>query len=169
MTSGKLREITTEMRGHERIKIYKNRIVWYARYPNLDIYMHDLSTGKNVKLTNSSGRVLHPNIYENMVVYPRASSGGKFDIYVYDIDTKRESQITNTPEFSETMPDIYGNKIAFVRMYSLDKTDIIVYNMDTGEEIEVGSPSDFNYGPEIYGDKVVWSAFDVLKEKKGLL
>lgn len=168
MTSDELKEVTTGLNGHERVKIHENRLVWYTRYPS-DIYTHDLSTGETTRVTNSSGRMLHPSIYGDFIVYPWASSGSKFDLYVHDLKTHSTIQITKTPDFSETLPDIHGRRIAFVRMYSLDDMDVIVYNLDTGEEITVGSPSEFNYGPEIYGNKVVWSAFDVSKEKKGLL
>jgi len=160
--SNKLDEITSEPRGHERPRIYKNRIVWYT-LDTYDIYVYDLSIGETIRITNTSERELYPNIYENMIVYHRTLSGNNSDIYAYDLNTNKEIRITNTLEFSETSPDIYDDKIAFVRMYSPDKMDIFVYDLNTGREIKIGSPSDFNHGPEIYGDKVVWTAFDVSK------
>ncbi|RLI89965.1 MAG: hypothetical protein DRO62_00340 [Candidatus Altiarchaeales archaeon] len=162
ITSGELKGVTSNPTGHEHIRIYKNKIVWYTQSP-CDIHMYDLSTGETMRLTNVSGCEIYPNIHENVVVYQRTLSGNNSDIYAYDLNTKREIQITNTPEFSETLPDIYDDKIAFVRMYSPDKMDIFVYDLNTGREIKIRSPSDFNHGPEIYGDKVVWTAFDVSK------
>jgi len=138
--------------------------VWYGR-GIFDIYAHDLSTGKTIRLTDTPEHERFLNIYENMVVYPRSFSDTNYYIYVYDLDAGEEIRITDTPEFIEKSPDIYGNRIVFGRTESQATTEIIVYNLDTNEEMKIDSPSDFNYGLEIYGDKVVWSAFDVSEEK----
>ncbi len=103
------------------------------------------------------------SIHGNMVVYQRIMSDDNSDIYAYDLNTKSEIPITSTSGLYETTPDIYDDKIAFIRMYSPDKMDVFVYELNTNREVRVGSPSDFNQDPEIYGDKIVWSGFDVSK------
>jgi beta propeller repeat protein len=160
LSTGRSEEITSKLSGHEYIRIHKDKIVWYST-DTQDIFLHDLSTGETTRLTDTLESETYPTIYENTVVYPRSLSEKNSDVYAYDLNTGEEIRITDTPDFVEKLPDVYGNRIAFVRMYSLDKMDVIIYSMDTGKEVRVGSLSDFNYGPEIYGDKVVWSAFDI--------
>lgn len=159
LLANNLEGITSEPFGHDQPRIYKDKIVWYT-LDTFDIYVHDLSTAETRKLTEESGREMYPNIHENMVIYQRLSAN-KSDIFAYDLYTQEEIQVTDTLEFSETTPDIYDNKVVFVRMYSPEKMDVFVYDLATRTETRIESPSDFKHGPEIYGNRVVWAAFDV--------
>ncbi len=155
-----LKEITSDHVGNERPRIYANKVVYYA-VKTYDIYVYDLSTKETVRVTDTSEHEDYHNIYENRIVFQRILSEDNTDIYVYDLNTREEICITDTSGFRETSPDIHGSTVVFIRMYSPDKMDILAYDLDEGREIIIGSPSDFNQYPEIYGNKVVWSAFDV--------
>jgi beta propeller repeat protein len=155
--------------------IYKNLVVWEdERNGGHDIYMEDLSTKTQTRITKS-GKALRPKIYDNRIVWMDGRNGGSlegnnhpvgnWDIYMYDLSTSKEYQIT-TNNSMQMDPDIYKDKIVWHDERNMgdnpyEHVQIYLYNLSTSVKTPV------NYGegacfvlssPRIYGDKIVWMA-----------
>jgi beta propeller repeat protein len=144
--------------------IYGNTIVWQdERNGNWDIYIYDISTKKQTHTTNKYDQI-NPAIYGNIVVWADGRNGGtledgiprgNWDIYMYDISTKKETRITNSG--SAYNPDIYGNKVVWG-----DYSSIYVYDLSTKKETMISQDgSSFGSDPKIYGNKIVWVYSDI--------
>ena len=93
------------------LAIYGNRIVWQENdySGNFDIYMYNLSTQKETKITNS-GAASHPAIYGDRIVW--IDSRGLSNLYMYNLSTS-----TETPLIFDVSADslaIYGDKIVWM-------------------------------------------------------
>ena len=90
---------------------------------------------------------------------------GNWDIYMYDLSTSKEYQIT-TNNSKQVDPDIYKDRIVWRDERNMgdnpyEHVQIYMYNLSTSLETPV------NYGegvhfvqdpPRIYGDRIVWMA-----------
>ncbi|WP_229395547.1 PKD domain-containing protein [Methanosarcina sp. DH1] len=165
LSTKKENRITTSKSNQIDPAIYGNRIVWDDdQNGNRDIYMYDLSTKKENKIT-TSGKALKPRIYGNRIVWMDGRNGGSldegnwadgnWDIYMYDLSTCTEYQIT-TNESTQKYPDIYEDKIVWEDNRSIDyKFDIFMYNLSTKKETCIYNEICQNDNPKIYGDRVV--------------
>ncbi|MDY0129321.1 MAG: PKD domain-containing protein [Methanosarcina vacuolata] len=139
--------------------IYGNRIVYYAyRNENSapDIYMYDLSTKKETRIT-TSGSAGKPAIYGNRIVWADERSGNA-DIYMYDLSTKKETQITSSPDWQRS-PAIYENMIVWEDDGGDDdgweNHGIYMYDISTNQKMKISAKGSA-YQPAIYGNKIVW-------------
>jgi len=154
--------------------IYGNLVVWEdERNGGHDIYVEDLSAKTQTRITKS-GKALYPKIYNNKIVWMDGRNGGSldgnqpvgnWDIYMYDLSTSKEYQIT-TNNSTQKYPDIYKDKIVWHDERNMgdnpyEHVQIYMYNLSTSVETPV------NYGegtyfvqssPRIYEDKIVWMA-----------
>src|SRR5665647_647185 len=100
--------------------IYGNRIVWedYRNGPpvegnangNPDIYMYDISTKKETRITTSE-LAYNPAIYDNKIVWDDWRSGNS-DIYMYDLSTRQE--IHTIGKSDKGFPTIYYDRIVWM-------------------------------------------------------
>jgi len=131
--------------------------VWEEeRDDNYDIYMYDLSTSTETKITTNGADQLNPAIYGDRIVWEdrrNDDNGSISDIYMYDLSTKKETQITNGKSNSR-YPAIYGNRIVWEDDRNTD-CDIYVYDLATHQQTHTTDTS-AQYRPNIYGDKIVW-------------
>ncbi|MHB8100949.1 MAG: PKD domain-containing protein [Methanosarcina sp.] len=141
--------------------IYGDRIVWddwrnkelSQKYNgNTDIYMHNLSTHKEIQIT-TSGSAVFPAIYGDRILWSDNRSGNR-DIYMYDLSTSKESQISANGA-DQTWPDIYGNNIVWQDDRNRG-SDIYMYNLSTHKENRITTSGSAVF-PAIYGDRIVWS------------
>ena len=84
---------------------------------------------------------------------------GNFDIYMHDLTTGLEYQITTHPS-DELWPAISGDRIVWVDLRNgrgPGNWDIYMYDITTGVEMPIGTaPLGFGV-PAISGDRIVWS------------
>jgi len=112
-----------------------------------------------------------PAIYENRVIWSDNRSG-KWDIYMYDLSTSRETQISSSG--SAAFSAIYGDRIVWSD-YRNGKGELYLYNLSTFEESQI-TKNESAYNPAIYGDIIVWAnnlngnpnvfMYDLLTSKK---
>jgi beta propeller repeat protein len=143
--------------------IYNGRVVWKDyRNENWDIYMYDLSTQKETRITDHSSDQVQPAIYGDKIVWEDWRNEGS-DIYMYDLSTKKEIQITRNG--SASYPAIYKDRIVWqdTRNEKSDENedyithpDIYMYNLSTKMEAQITSSRSTGY-PAIYGDRIVWN------------
>lgn len=105
--------------------IYGDKIVWADLRNNVidwrstgdwnniksDIYIYDLSTFRETRIT-TSGVALNPDIYDDRIVWADNRSGNGSDIYMYDLSTSRETRITTSE--SASFPSIYADRIVWL-------------------------------------------------------
>jgi beta propeller repeat protein len=149
--------------AHDALRpaIYGNRIVYFVSHPRKgpgsDIYMYDLPTKKETRIT-ASRSADYPAIYGNRIVYADDRKGN-YDIYMYDLSTKKETQITSSPD-NQVSPAIYGNRILWKDVGGEDDGreyhGIYMCDLSTNQKFKItsrGSESD----PAIYDNRVVYT------------
>ena len=151
--------------GSERNSvIYEDRIVWQDdSNGNWDIQMYNISTSAKIQITNDEAEQQNPDIYGDRIVWQDSRNGGSenywdppgnWDIYMYDISTQKEIQIT-TNESHQINPAIYGDKIVWQDSRNGNQ-DIYLYDLSTSTEIRITNNSYDQIEPDIYEDRIVW-------------
>lgn len=143
--------------GGSQPAIYGNIIVWqdYVDNENPDkracnVYMYDLSSFTQTKISNYGLLYGRPDIYGDRIVWINDSgiSGEGGPIWMYNISTGNKTEIEEDYSYDCA---IYGDTFAS-NVYALDYC-ISVHNLSTNEINVVNPPS---FDPDIYMDKVVW-------------
>lgn len=147
--------------------VYENRIVWQDyRNGNPDLYMYDLGEdgipfteddGGESQLTSHPGNDWDPEIWGDKVVFRRKeASPPDFDLFLYDLSTGTEYQITD--DLAHVTHDIYENLIVTRNDYK----EIWVFDLgddgipsDDDQEYAIASQVD-NTWPRIHGNKIVY-------------
>ncbi|MEK6871867.1 MAG: hypothetical protein AABX16_03100, partial [Nanoarchaeota archaeon] len=106
----------------------------------------------------------NPAIYGDKIVW-QDGRNGNYDIYLYDLSTNTERQITSDPSY-QFYPAIYEDKIVWEddrnnknekdNIYDLD---IYLYDLSTNTERRITTNAYNQQNPAIYGDKIVWSDY----------
>ena len=149
-TSGTATHINPAIDGH--------RIVWQdERNSHYDIYLYDLSTGSESRITNESNDQTEPAIDGMKIVWSDGRSMDASDIFMYDLATSSETRISDTPEpYNDIMPKISGNRI----IWETFRWDIYAYNWNSGASQTVGYFHAPKAGYDISGNLVVFSEYD---------
>jgi beta propeller repeat protein len=130
-------------------------------------YLGNASYGaqRNIPITANSGSNSDPKIYNDTIVY-QSNRNGNWDIYMYNITSKVETQITNNTA-DQLAPQVYGNIIVWqdYRDETWDAShwhalgwDIYMYNLTSHAEKRLPLPAQNAYSPRISGDSVVYAA-----------
>jgi TolB protein len=154
--------------------IYGDRVVWMGSLNNgktdysdsdvkWNIFMYNLSTFKETQVSPSGSSQMFPAIYEDKIVWMDSRNGGRgnywnlsgnWDIYMYNLSTSKETQITKNKAF-QCRPDIYRDNIVWIDSRNGNQ-EVFVYNLSTSKEIDI-SKALWEYDhPSIYGNKIVW-------------
>jgi len=84
---------------------------------------------------------------------------GNLDIYLYDIETRREIPICTNPA-DQYMPEIYGDKVVWMDKRQMntkvEKWDIYMYDLNSGQEIPICTSPGSHKSPSIWKDYIVW-------------
>lgn len=115
----------------------------------------------------TSGSAEYPEIYGDNIVW-QDNRSGNWDIYMYNISTKKEIQIT-TNKSAQTDPVVYGDKIVWLDMRNGENTDeflyggqdVYMYDFSTKKETRITGSTfeinpDFSTALDIYDDKIMW-------------
>lgn len=102
----------------------------------------------------TSGLASNPAIYGNCIVWEDYRNGNA-DIYMYDLSTQKETQIT-TNESEQVCPDICGNRIVWTEYERGGNDDIHMYDLSTFTETQITTNNSTQNLPAIYGDKIAW-------------
>ncbi len=106
--------------------------------------------------TNKSNQTM-PAIYGDKIVFLDDRNGLKhYDIYIYDLFTSKETQITANLYYNpNTKLAIYGDRIVWAD-YRNEKSDIYMYNISTNKETQITSRGKAG-DPAIYGDRIIYT------------
>ena len=148
-----------------------NKIVWVQDngYVANNIYLKDLKTGKNSKISSYG---IDPDISGNKIVYVIPSPKGSY-INVKDLKTGKTGTIVKSKSYdiyAIGKPAISGNIVvwqqrnAYMKGYSLKYTNFLIYykNLITGKHGILLKSAHDQTNPDIYGNTVVW-------EQKGVI
>jgi PGF-pre-PGF domain-containing protein len=104
--------------------------------------------------TDESLKPTNPDIEGDRIIW-MDKRNGNYDIYMYNISTSNETQITSDIT-SQLWPKIYGDRIAWQDERNGDY-DIYMYNTATSTETRITNDSSDQKSPVIYGDRIVWT------------
>jgi beta propeller repeat protein len=150
LTENEIRITTSELASHP--DIYGNRIVWQDfRNGNYDIYMYDLSTSRETRITANESNQTYPAIYGDRIVW-QDDHNGQYDICMYNISTSKETQISTSGRAQR--PKIYGDRIMWMD-YRIRNKGIYVYDLSTSKEARIISEGMSEY-INMEGNLIVW-------------
>jgi beta propeller repeat protein/parallel beta-helix repeat protein len=122
-------------------------------------------TFKEAQITTNKSNQVNPSIYGDRIVFLDNRNGREYyNIYIYDLSTSRETQITtNVSHYDfDTYPVIYGDRIVWKAHRNdngtWENSGIRVYNLSTSKETQITKSANAS-DPAIYGDRVVWTDF----------
>jgi len=135
-------------------RIWGDWVVWEEGNEE-EVYLYNLLTLEKTRLGDvNSSSAKSPAIWEDRVVWEeqRDASSDNLDIFLFNITTRKEMQITTDP-FAQTSPSIWGDRIVW--QDSRD-TSPSVYGKDigSGEETRIASGNMHCKDPVIYGNFV---------------
>ncbi|MEK6963583.1 MAG: MopE-related protein [Nanoarchaeota archaeon] len=93
-------------------------------------------------------------VYKNLIVY-RDSRNGNWDIYLYDISTGTETQVTTAPT-PETDPYLYKDAIVYQTQVSGSNTDIWMYNITNNTHRQITNHPGLEETPVMYENIIAW-------------
>jgi beta propeller repeat protein len=134
-----------------------NRVVYEDyRNGNSDIYLYDLATSTEKRLTTNAAVQSSPDISGTNVVYTDRRNG-TYDIYLYSLATSTERRLTTSPR-NQTRPAISGTKVVYTddrNEYGGD--DVYLYDLATSTEKRLTRNRADQFDPDISGTDVVYT------------
>ena len=133
--------------------------VYYQNDQYNGLYLYNLSTNDETQLTPYEHATYSASIYGNKVVWERTdqvnSSGWSTNISIYDISTKRGSDISRTGRAGGGK--IYGNIVVWIEYKNGLMNVMDVYMRDIAKHETRQVTFDGNStNPDVYGDRIVW-------------
>ncbi len=125
-----------------------------------DLHLSSQASGSETRITTSETAThINPAIDGNRIVW-QDDRNSNFDIFLYDLSTGSESQITDDPN-SQIEPAIDGKRIVWSDDRSMDAFDIFMYDLATSTETQISdTPEPFNdREPRISGDLIIWETW----------
>lgn len=136
-----------------------DKIVYEAfRGGHHSVYLFDLATKRERRLSALLGHAVSPAIWGNLVVW-QDHRNGNWDIYSFDLGTGAETRLTSGPG-NETSPRVSGSRVVYaLEGASPTERDIYVYSVATHTSSKLTEvPIQTDEFADISGDRVVWSA-----------
>ena len=169
--------ITTDISQQTDPAIYGNNIVWtdfrnrdetsphiYDGIHNYDIYMCNLDTKIETRITTNSSSQCSPAISDQAIVW-QDYRNGNWDIYMYNLDTGITTQVT-TNNKDQRHPDISGQTIIWID-YRNDSSkfgcgEIYSYDIRNGIEtqITIANQQECRGSASIYNNKIVYGDYN---------
>ncbi len=109
--------------------------------------------GVETQLTTNTADQTDPAISGNRVVYTDARNGN-LDIYVYDVVSHAEFDLTPGTPNDQYLNDIDGSRVVYTNVTAAGG-DIYLYDLSVSMSTPLTAGS-FAYGPTINGNHVVW-------------
>ncbi len=139
-----------------RSKSVDGQPTYYQNDMYNSLYLYNLSTNEETQLTPYEHAQFGPSIYGNKIVWGRAnqvnSSEWSTNISIYDIPTKRVSDISRTG--TAAGGKIYGNIVVWVEQKN-ESWDIYMRDIAKHETRQVTFDGN-STSPDIYGDRIIW-------------
>jgi beta propeller repeat protein len=126
-------------------------VVWEDhRDANHDLYLYDLRSRTETRLTNDSGWEERPRINGRRIVWQEWVSGSSYEIYMRDLDGPVKVRITNDLGEQE-FPEISGDRIVYSGSYW--SSPVWSFDLSSSSEEQISPVGSW---PMISGDRIVW-------------
>lgn len=164
--NGELLKIAANTAEYE-FSIYDDKIVWAdSRNGNKDIYLYDLSSGKELQITSTEREETSPTIYGNNIVYVGClrdeDKGGKkvcqkWALFLYNINMDKSEVIFTFDTFgSGSNPILYEDSLVFSECMT-NSGKLFLFNIKTKEKKEIiNNNYTYYFNFDMDGNKVVW-------------
>ncbi len=150
----------------ERYDVWEDRIVWTDRRnvnstnPNdYDIYLHNISSGLEIQITNDTAAQSNPTIFGDIVCWSDERSGNEEKLFYYDIRQQKEI-VVEIGDHHKGSGGIYKNKIVFTSY-----GDIFVYDIIRDEVAQITNGS-YNQHTAWKGQSSIWEDRVVYKDER---
>ncbi len=147
----------------ENAAIWEDRVVWADRreyneehgYYQYDIYLYNLSTGQEIRLTSTPFNEFEPDIWGNSVVWQvQAYDDNSSEIHLLDLSIGQDRCITDD-SVNQAKPRIWEGWIVWQDGEEWDtKWGVSLYNCTNNTTISLGTS--LARSPSIWDDRVVW-------------
>ena len=157
--------------------VHNDLVIWWGK-GGIVMYLYEISTGniseldigtKNQYVSPGFGghRIIQPDIYNEKIVYvgmEHAYRGddedpinGQEDIYLYDLETKSDYQISNDSLF-ERSSEIYGDYIVWASYNTETNGKIFTHRLSRNKStlFYESETSNTILRPKIYGKYITW-------------
>ena len=121
-----------------------------------DVYLLDISTMKETRLTDAPAHQRNPAISGTIVVWEDYRNG-QSDVYMLDLASGIETQVTSDPGQNRN-PDVDGDVIAFDSNRS-SVGDVFIYRISTDTLTAVTADTDYERNPAVSGDYVAYESY----------
>ncbi len=127
----KLIDITPDVPLQYNPDIHENNIVWHdQRNGNWEIYLYDISTETEKRITYEDEQSFCPQVNNNKIIYyyhDRITDD--WSARLYNIDTK-EQIIVDDKTYCDSHPDVFGDKVVWVSRANYEsKIHVIDYSL----------------------------------------
>ncbi len=159
LNEDKFKELPIEFKDMDYYSMYGDKMVFTKLdflTQTFNIFYYDVLTNKIIQITNNTLDEKDPYIYKNKIVWSDNRNGKRnYDIYLYDLDTKKETQITSQQDTVEFKPAMYEDYIVYIKTVN-SKNYIHLYNIKTKEDKKI-SKQVWTSKLKMYDNKIVWS------------
>ncbi|MBB6217239.1 beta propeller repeat protein [Anaerosolibacter carboniphilus] len=165
LTGGSVEQITTDFNTQGYSDVWENYIVWQDNRDHLidgtgyfDIYLYDMTTGIEKKISNVEGNHQTPVIAKNKVVWVD-HQGGRKDVMLYDLknDILKRVSSDGAQAFGVAFD---GDIIAWMDSRRGD-FDIYMYSLAVGKEERITYGLGDELDPLVNSGKIIWmEAYD---------
>ena len=130
----------------------------------VDIFLMDLNTGEQRRITDVPARRRSLSIDGNMLVWQddRNEIGEHrthFNIYAYDLEADEEIAVEVAPGAQE-YPSISGDRVVWIDNGG-DSAGVMLYDFAEDETKVIDASTEPELPPDIHGDYIVWRGHDV--------
>ncbi len=142
------------------LDMYQDKVVWVdKRDGNWDVFMYDLTSQQEVRITNDPADQFYPKMCGNRIVWldnRNTSSADRFDIYTYDLNSGRETRITNTSSVVRFACD--EDLVTWIWMDNDDSRYNVSYSyFGEAEEKFLYQSNNLLYAVDTYSKRILWA------------
>lgn len=139
------------------------RVLWHDdRAGPTDIWGYEIATGREIQVTLNDKAQLHPDLFENLVVYEDNRNDSKeqkngWDIFAYDLETGFESILVQGPHH-QRYPRVWSDYLVYQdEGTDFKKSDVHLLQISTGVVTPLAVADGFQGRPDIDSGWVVWA------------
>lgn len=160
MTANAQTDAAVKTKPEGKVRIDENNAVWQAYYEgSWDVFHIDISTGTENRITVNPNTQGNPAIWGKYIVWQddREHAGAlvsTFDIYLYDMDSKTETKISNTVG-NHQEPVISDNQAVWINQVD-GKRQVWAYDISSGSLRRISSENAQAFGLVFDGCIAAW-------------
>lgn len=140
---------------HSDLEIYNNIITWAdEREGKSSIYILDINSGIETRITNNTYHHYAPSIYEDKIVY-QVHHNGNVDIFLYNLTSNDETQLTYGIGY-KAHPIIEQNIIVWDQKTN-QSWNIVYHDLNLNVSKPISNDKEWQQWPDIHKNRIVWS------------